>query len=274
MIIDSALSNLLPALELNEYELRVYAAAVELGRATAAILAKKTRIPRTSVYSALERLKEKGLVAQEQQRGVGAFIAAGPQVLVRLAEERLAKSQAALVTAKEVSRMLESARSRDVLTSSKVLIFEGAASVKAALDEGAERWRDSLLASGRSWAGFQDESYVRNYGHAIVDYWERFKDRKYEARNQLRLFQELGPISRQMEKRLENIVGSRRLVRELPGIDSFTATLWVVGEYVIILKTRSDPHYLMQIRDPLLAENFYAVFDKLWQLTEGGQTQS
>ena len=88
-----------------------------------------------------------------------------------------------------------------------------------------------------------------------------------EAQNQLRLFQEQGEVSRKIEARIAKIVGQRRKLRPLPGINKFSATLWLVGEYLIILKTQDDPHYALQIRDQLLTENVYAIFDRLWQMT-------
>lgn len=267
MLIEEQIASLLPQLGLTEYELKVYAASVEVGRATANRLARKTGIPRTSVYSALERLQKKGLVALEQQTNVQAYLPASTHTLVALAEERVREAQMGLKTAKQVSEMLESARGRDAISSSKVLIVEGKTAVRAKLQEWAEAWRNSVVATNRPWSGFQDESFLKHYGDTTVAYWKRFKSSKFEAQNVLRLFQEDGEVSRYVDAQVGKIAGERRKLKPLPGVGRFTATLWIVGEFVIVLKTQSDPHYLLQIRDGDLAENIFAVFEILWEIT-------
>jgi len=267
MKMESSLNSLGSELGLTEYELKIYAASVELGRATANRIAKKTGIPRTSVYSTLDRLQEKGLVALERKKGVQAFLAASPHSLVTMAQEQVTRAQQGLARAKQISEMLESTRGRDAITSSKILIYEGRSSIRTMLSEWEQTWRDSVVTFGRPWGGFQDESFLKHYGDTTIRYWERFKEEKYEAQNQLRLFQEQGEVSRKIEARIAKIVGQRRKLRPLPGINKFSATLWLVGEYLIILKTQDDPHYALQIRDQLLTENVYAIFDRLWQMT-------
>jgi hypothetical protein len=42
-----------------------------------------------------------------------------------------------------------------------------------------------------------------------------------------------------------------------------------MGEYVLVLKTRVEPHYAMLVRDALLAENLAVIFELFWEKTEG-----
>ncbi len=40
--------------------------------------------------------------------------------------------------------------------------------------------------------------------------------------------------------------------------------LWINGEYVVVIVTRTHPHYLFEIHDKLLAGNLREVFGRLW----------
>lgn len=254
-------------LGLDASEFRVYLALIEAGRTSASRLAKKTGIARTSVYSVLDRLQEKGLAVLEHGRGVQSYIAASPHTLVSIAEEQLREAEDKLSKAKQLSKLLESSRWRNAITSSKILIFEGKTSIRSMLDEWGERWRDSVVQSGRYFCGFQDESFLKYYGDTTTRYWKNVQKKRDENQHNLKLFQEQGEISDRIEKTVAGIAGKRRQLRPLPGINRFSATLWIAGEYIVVLKTQDHPHYAIQIRDSVLAENVFAVFDKLWQLT-------
>lgn len=267
MQIDTNLQALVRDLGLDEYELRLYASALELGGATASDLARRADIPRTSAYSALERLMEKGLIAAERRSGGNIFLPSNPEALVLHAEGEVARAQQSLKRAKQVAQILNSSGGQDAMTSSKILIVEGKAGVRNLLYAWEERWRDSVITSRRAWTGFQDESFLAHYGEWVTHYWQRFQHAKGTEWDRLELFAEIGPVGRTVAASVAGSAGARRALRPIPGL-GFSATLWVVGEYLLLFKTRSSPHYALQIRDSSLAENVHAVFSNLWASTQ------
>lgn len=42
--------------------------------------------------------------------------------------------------------------------------------------------------------------------------------------------------------------------------NQFTATVWVGGDYLVMVSTREEPHYLVEIHDATLAQNMREVF--------------
>jgi len=50
----------------------------------------------------------------------------------------------------------------------------------------------------------------------------------------------------------------------LPDVN-FTATVWVCGEYIVVIATQQHPFYLYEIHDQLLADNMREMFKKLWK---------
>ena len=265
MKIDASIKELTAGLGLDEYELRLYAAAVELGGASASRLAKRTGIPRTSAYSGLDRLQHKGFVSLEQRGSVQIFLPASPDTLVFKAEERLAEAQAAVQQAKQVSEMLRSSQGRDAMTSSKVLMVEGREAVRSFLYTWEERWRQSVIELRKPWAGFQDEAFLEHYGDWVEHYWQRFSEAKDRHLDKLQLFSdEQTTTTKKVASRVARTAPGRRHLRPLKGMQGFSASLWIVGEYIVLLRTRSDPHYALQVRDLALAENVRVVFDRMW----------
>jgi len=77
---------------LDDKETKVYLAALELGETNISRLAQKSKIKRTTVYLAIETLKEKGLISAVKKGKKTFFYAESPKVL----EERLEEKKAAL----------------------------------------------------------------------------------------------------------------------------------------------------------------------------------
>lgn len=57
-----------------------------------------------------------------------------------------------------------------------------------------------------------------------------------------------------------------RIVKTLPGNEGFDSSLWICGDYIIMARTRERPHYLVEIRDPVLARNQRQLFKNLWEV--------
>ncbi|MGB0757500.1 MAG: TrmB family transcriptional regulator [Patescibacteria group bacterium] len=77
----SSINSLLQDLGLTENEARVYVAMLSLGPTTALELSKQSQVKRTTVYLALESLKEKGLVRIEIKGLKRVFVAESPERL-------------------------------------------------------------------------------------------------------------------------------------------------------------------------------------------------
>jgi HTH-type transcriptional regulator, sugar sensing transcriptional regulator len=81
------MSSMLKELEdigLSEKEARVYAAALELGRATAEKLSTHAKVNRSTTYVQLESLMKKGLISTNEEGKKTYFAAESPELLKRL----------------------------------------------------------------------------------------------------------------------------------------------------------------------------------------------
>ena len=47
---------------------------------------------------------------------------------------------------------------------------------------------------------------------------------------------------------------------------NFTGTLWVLGDYLVLIMTKQRPHYLVEIHDTIFAHNIREVFKNIWTI--------
>ncbi len=67
---------------------RVYLAALELGTASVAAIAKKVDIPRSTCYLVLDEIKKLGLISEIKANGKTRFSAEHPSVILKLIQDR------------------------------------------------------------------------------------------------------------------------------------------------------------------------------------------
>ncbi len=78
---------------LTKNEITAYTALLELGTSAAGTLTKKTRMHRSRVYEALDRLISKGLVSHKIKGNVKHFEAQSPEIIIDILEEKKKKVQ-------------------------------------------------------------------------------------------------------------------------------------------------------------------------------------
>ena len=110
---------------LSKNEAKVYLTLLQLGSSSAGIIAEKSRVYRTNVYEALNRLIEKGLVSYIHKGHQKLFNAEEPSKILGILEERKQTFEKILPQLSLNSRL---AKNKE-----KVSIFEGINGVKAIL---------------------------------------------------------------------------------------------------------------------------------------------
>ncbi len=82
------ISKELEKIGLNKNEAKVYLAALELGETTVARLSQKSKVKRSTVYLAIETLKEQGLITSIKVKNKTFFIAEDPRMIEDKLEEK------------------------------------------------------------------------------------------------------------------------------------------------------------------------------------------
>ena len=120
------------------------------------------------------------------------------------------------------------------------------------LSESYTLWRASIREFDITWWGFQDHEFVTHYKRWIDMIW---KTTPVDER--VRLFS-----NETSEERERNIPGRR--LKFFSTDSEVTSTIWILGDYVVMIYARGKPHYAFQFHDAVFAANLRQVFKTMW----------
>ncbi len=248
------IQQVLQQLGLGTKEISVYLTILQQGKVTAADIATLTKINRTTVYAIAKELLKKGFI--QESVGKRTYYVARPlEDLVRITEqdrEKLNQKEHLIQSAIGELKLL----SRNERYEVPRLTFIEEDGLAQHMYQQSERWTESILQTDGIWHGFQDHSFVEHYEDWIDWYWAQ----KFSKDVVLRCFTNDSEIEKKMAKKQ---LTRRRM--KFWGNNEITSTFWVNGDHVVVIVTRTRPHYLFEIKDRLLATNLREVFGKLWE---------
>ncbi len=108
-------------------EAKVYMAALESGPASAQALAERAQLPRTTVYSILKHLGERGVVAKTTQQGKTRFLADPPEKLLSILNDLRSQLEKSLPQLEAIYNVSE--------TKPKIFFYEGKGAIRKAFDD-------------------------------------------------------------------------------------------------------------------------------------------
>ncbi|MES2216428.1 MAG: helix-turn-helix domain-containing protein [Patescibacteria group bacterium] len=246
---------------LNDKEIKVYLALLKTGKIRPAALSRITKINRATVYNIARGLIAKGIIA-EDLGGSTLFLTPLPlESLSQLIEKpkRELEEKEALVKKAIAGLSLITA---DKKYSVPKIRFVEEDNLEHFLFENGVKWVKELQKGDGIWWSFQDHSFVEHY-EKFVEWIGRTKEYR-DPRVKSHLLTNQAPIEQKMEKKIPR---SKRVLRFVEGLN-FTSSIWISGDYIVMVVTNQHPFYLVEIHDAMLAHNMREVFKKLWMLTE------
>lgn len=247
------LKNRLQELGLYDKEVAIYLAVLERGKISAADLSRLTGIHRTTIYSAIQNLTRLGFIVEELGDSKRHYLPASPESLAniyKIEQEALEQKKVIIETIMKEARELQNS----AVYSPPKIRFVQEEQVETFLYEQTPIWIESIMNTDRAWWGFQDHRFAQLFEAWIDWFWEQTPQNL-----DLKLLSNESEIEEEMKKKGL----SRRVIKYWDGND-FTATVWVVGEYIVTLALKDNPFHIVQIHDPLLAENLRNMFSNLW----------
>lgn len=248
-------NDFLKQLGFGDKEAIVYLAVLEQGKATPANIARLTGINRTTVYALAKELVKKRVITEDIAGSQGYLVALPPDDLKGIIqkEERDLENKKTLVE-QAIKELRTSVKDTKYSIPKINFIYEE--DIESFLYKQAPVWNDSMLKSDGIWWGFQDPSLVEHYQKWIDWYWKESAPKKLV----LRLLTNRSETETEMAKRGYE----RRLMKFWSGGNKLTGTVWVTGDYLVMIVTDRRPHYLVQIYDATLAHNMREMFKSLW----------
>ncbi|MDD2786218.1 MAG: helix-turn-helix domain-containing protein [Patescibacteria group bacterium] len=252
------LKDILAKIGLSEKEITVYTSVLEHGRLSYTDLSKKTGLNRTTTYSVAQELLSNGMLQEDFSSPVKALVAAPPEALAAMATEEETRLEKKKQLVNEAIEEIRSAPSAAGYVA-PAITYIPQQRIQQYFKQRNDVWNASLMATDKTWWGYNDIDFIKQYSTEWLSwYWELAPKEIL-----LKLFSN----DEKIEHELKNRMPERREIRFWKGEHVFTGSLWIVGEYVITVNVRQSPHYLIEMRDPALAQNLRTVFAEMWKLT-------
>jgi len=250
---------LLSQLGFDEKEIMIYLSILEKGKTTATEVARVTKINRTTVYSVVKELLKRRIITEDLGTPVRELIAKPPEELMQLVnikQEELEKNKLLIEQAiPELHKIVKS----NVLPFPKIT-FVPEEEIENHLYRRSSEWNKSILALDGIWWGFQDHTFVEAYPEWIDWFWKKSASED--------LYLQLLSNQSEAEKKMKNKPYPRRKIRFWSKGVEFTASVWINGDYVIMINTQQHPYYLVEMRDAMLAHNLREMCKGIWSELE------
>lgn len=234
----------LKAFGLDEKDVKVYLAGIELGPSTVLDLARRTELARTTLYPILERLCHQGVFRHGKIKKTTVYTAESPDVLERIMQERqilFEKSLPVLETLKQTAAQ-----------GSGVTIYEGSDGFKRLwkqlLRSGVSEYR--LITTGVGLLEYVKEPYLVK--QVIAERIERGIRSK-----------QLIPLCRDARKIVEKDTEELRESRFLPEGTVLPATVVIFAGFVAFITTRRE-NTMILLTSGDVAVTYQTLFDLIW----------
>jgi len=250
-----AINTTLKELGLNDKEIEVYLTLLKNGKATPATLSKLTKINRATVYNIAKNLQSKGIIAEDLSGKTLYFTPLPLSNLEQIISRPIRELQEKESIVKKAIDELSLITANKEYPVPKIRFVEEN-NLEDFLYENIEKWQQSVLVSDKVWWGTQDYTFLEHYGKFVDWYWKQpfAKDAKmYQVSNESQVEKEMHKKHLQPERDI-------RISQDM----NFTSSVWVGGDYLIMIVTKQHPFYLLEIHDATLAHNMREVFKKMW----------
>ncbi len=239
------LLKVLNELGLSEKEAKVYLALLSLGEVTVLSISKEAGIKRTTVYSVLDSLKQKGLV-EVVVRGFKTFYrAVSPENLVAVIEERQQKLNKYLPD----FLSLYNASVKE----SYLRYYEGLPAIKSIYED--------LLKSVKIGDDYLVISDQEKWYSLDPEYFEDFLRRRSKLNIKIRLLLQDSPIARQHQK-IQKFYNET--IKFLPAGTKLDTNLVIIPQRVVIHQT-VPPIKAIVIDSPIVAKMHKEFFEIMWR---------
>jgi sugar-specific transcriptional regulator TrmB len=234
--------NLLQALDLNEMEGKVYLATLELGQATIQEIARKSGVKRSTIYTFMGDMKERGLISDIKKKKRTLYSAAHPAKLVEAGKSRLSELE-------NILPELMAIHNRSGVKP-RITFYENLDGIKEIY---ADTLRERKPIVG--WSDYEESKKV------LGDYYYSYaKDRM--AKDIL-----YRCIARDTKEAREKLQRSESELREVKLSDSknITTDIYIYGNKVAFINFRSQPLFAVLVEDASIASTLLEIWESMWR---------
>lgn len=248
------INNLLTKLDLSNKEQIIYRLILEHGKISPALLSQLAKINRTTIYSVANKLKSKRLIMEDLGGKTIYYVPIYENDFEKTIKKEVEKFKEKEKTLREFQEILKNIPKSKTYSIPKIR-FINEMDLEDYLYEAIPKWHKSIMKTDKTWWGFQDCTFAEKFEKWINWQWS---DAPKEIN--LKLFTNKSEIENKIKTKK---YAERRAVKFLKSSE-FSATQWVVGEYIVFVMTKQHPYYLVEINDSVLSTNTMELFKTLW----------
>lgn len=240
----------LEELDFSNNEIEVYIALTKLGEATAAQIAKKANLPRTTVISILDKLKGDNFCTAHKYRGVTFYWIESPRTIVATVEQKLEAAEA-------LSGLLTHLY-RSEAHFPFVEVFDTKDSIRKFIE------RILTDTKNNSVIYTIDTPHAGNYAKIFSDHFGnmflKIKKKKKILTKTLIPHKSFAGIA------VEKLKQQDIVIRELPKEINFDASLWIIND--LLVHFSGKPPFIAAVRHESITMGIKAIYNFLWNLSE------
>ncbi len=236
------IENTLVSLGLDDKQIKVYFAALELGSATIQELAKKSGVKRTSIYNFLDAMRSGGLVTTMEHKGKLLVAAQNPEIFLQRSREKVSALAGALPQLLSIYNVLGD--------KPKIYFYEGL--------EGLKQVYVDTLTTGKTIYAFTD--YEGMFDVIESDYVWQYPAERAKRKIMCYGIANDGPRARAMMKKNK---AHWRELKLAPG-NAFATEISIYGDKVAAVSFKR-PYTGIIIQNRAIAETLKAAWKLLWE---------
>ena len=238
-------------------EVEIYLHIQTHGALTPSQVAKQTGINRTTVYSVAKELLKRGVITEDLGKKQRLLVATHADALagsVRLEQKMLDEKKRLVNGAMRAMKEM----TKDARYSIPKIQFVPQERMEDFIYKRADVWDASILERDGSYLGFQEQAFVEQYAKYIEWYWQRAP-----KGIKLNLLSNDSDAEQYVASSVKTYSGNERKITFWKKDLRFTATTWVMGDYVVMFVLSSKPQYLVEMHDAVFAQNQRVLFQTI-----------
>jgi len=244
------IEDILKDLGFKDSETKVYVCLTQLGEATAAQVAKKADIPRTTAISILEKLKNENYLTTNKYKGVTYYWVESPKTIVDSFENKVE-------AAKHLNGLLT-----DLYRSESNFPYAQVYDTKKAIKQFIEK---TLISARKKSIIYTIDApnrgnYTKIYSENIENTMANQKMKKGIVTHTLIPY---GSFSKIADHKTETQIIK---IREMPAGINFTASFWFIDDLMVHFS--GNPPFVAAIKHEGITASMKSVYDFLWNISE------
>lgn len=247
------LQELLEKAGLTEKEALIYLSALELGPQTASTFAKKIQVNRSSVYTIIQGLLNKGLMCSFEKNGIYRFEAVPAERLLNYIDLRRQHFDECRSEIYELLPRFYSLAS-PLGSRPKVRYFEGLEGVKVVMEQTLQSTEVlRCYSSLHRWLESPLTDYIRDYGHKRV----------FEKKIPLKALIHKSDLTKEyLQEGYPKILFEYRFIPE--GIFIVDNEINIYNDKMAIISLKPNDYFGVIIESPQIADTQKSIFELAW----------